>query len=449
MFDFLPSQDLSFIEMNIFQIIKRIDKPAEIYLIQAHSSTIELSDEKVESIEQASTEGLGLRVIDRGGLGFSYTTDLGLIDRTIEEASLNARYATKDRYNLLPQRVSSYPKVNIYDEDLNRVSLKEKIERIERASQAALKYDKRVKKVYKAIHHDTTYRIIILNSEGLEVSYSGTSCSISLMVIAQEGKESQSGSEFDIQRFYQKLKVEEIGRRAAQKALSLLGAKKIKTQRIPILLDPLVGSSFVGLIASALSAEAVQRKRSLFRAKLDKRVGTRELNIIDDGILKEGLGSAPCDDEGVPTSRKTLIEEGILRDYLYNTYTAAKEKKSSTGNGMRGSFKSLPGIGATNLFISAGRKSKEELIKGMGKGLYVTETLGMHTADPISGDFSIGVNGLWIEKGEVSYPICGVTMSGNLMKLLKSIEEVGNDLRFVGNIGSPSIHLSGMMIGGR
>lgn len=435
--------------MNIYKIVKKITKPAEIYLIQAHSLTVELSDEKIESIEQASTEGLGLRVIDRGGLGFSYTTDLGLIDRVIEEASLNARYATRDRYNLLPQRASSYPKVNIYDEDLNRVSLKEKIERIKRASRAALEYDRRIRKVYKTAYHDATYRISILNSEGLEVSYSGTSCSISLMAIAQEKKESQSGSEFDIQRFYQKLKVEEIGRRAAQKALSLLGAKKIKTQKIPILLDPLVGSSFVGLIANALSAEAVQRKRSLFRAKLDKRVGTRELNIIDDGILKEGLGSAPCDDEGVPTSRKTLIEKGILRDYLYNTYTAAKEKKSSTGNGMRGSFKSLPGIGATNLFISAGRRSKEELIKGMGRGLYVTETLGMHTADPISGDFSIGVNGQWVEKGKVSYPICGVTMSGNLMELLKSIEEVGSDLRFVGNIGSPSIYISGMMISGR
>jgi PmbA protein len=139
----------------------------------------------------------------------------------------------------------------------------------------------------------------------------------------------------------------------------------------------------------------------------------------------------------------------MLRGYLYNTYTAAKEKRSSTGNGMRGSFKSLPGVGATNLFISSGRRSKEELIKGIRRGLYVTEALGMHTADPISGNFSIGISGQWIEKGEVSHPICGVTMSGNLMELLNSIEEVGNDLRFVGNIGSPSIYISGMMISGR
>lgn len=437
--------------MDIYQIVKGIAKPTEAYLVQGHSSTIELSDEKIESIEHASIGGLGLRIIDRGGLGFSYTSDLRAdeIDRVIEEASLNARYATKDRYNLLPQRISSYPKVNIYDEDLAKVSLKEKIERTKKASRAALEYDRRIRKVYKNAYHDTTYRISILNSEGLEVSYSGTFYSLSLMAIAQERKESQSGSEFDIQRFYEKLKIEEVGRKAAQKALSLLGAKKVKTQKIPILLDPLVGSSFIGLLASALSAEAVQRKRSLFRARLDKRVGARELNIIDDGTLKEGLGSAPCDDEGVPTSKKTLIENGILRGYLYNTYTAAKEKKESTGNGMRDSFQSLPGIGATNLFISPGRRSQEELIKGMRKGLYVTEALGMHTADPISGDFSIGVNGQWIEEGEISYPVSGVTMSGNLMELLKSIEEVGNDLRFAGHIASPSIHLSGMMISGR
>ncbi|MCG2678165.1 TldD/PmbA family protein [bacterium] len=434
--------------MNIYKIVKKIDKPAEIYFVQGHSSIIELSDEKIESIEDASIEGLGLRIIDRGGLGFGYTSDIGLIDKTIEEASLNARYATRDKYNLLPQKAPSYPRVNIYDESLKKVSLKEKIEKIKKTSRAALEYDKRIRKVYKAAYHDTIYRVNILNSEGLEVSYSATSCSISLMAIAQERRESQSGSEFDIQRFYEKLKIEEVGRRAAQKALSLLGAKRIKTQRIPILLDSLVGSSFLGLIVSALSAEAVQRKRSLFRNKLDKKIGAQELNIIDDGTLEEGLGSAPCDDEGVPTSRKILIEKGMLRGYLYNTYAAAKEKKESTGNGMRGSFKSLPGIGATNLFISPGRRSKGELIKGMRRGLYVTETLGMHTADPISGDFSIGVNGLWIERGEVTYPVCGVTMGGNLMELLNSIEEVGDDLRFAGNIGSPSIHLSGMMISG-
>ncbi|HEA47313.1 MAG TPA: TldD/PmbA family protein [bacterium] len=436
--------------MNIYRVVKKIAKPAETYLIQARASTIELSGEKIESIEHASTEGLGLRIIDRGGLGFSYTSNLSTkeIKRVVEEASLNARYATRDRYNLLPQRAFSYPRVNIYDEDLRKVSLKEKIGEAKKASRAALEYDKRIRKIYKTVYHDTTYKIRIFNSEGLKVSYSGTSCSISLMVIAKSAGESQSGSEFDIQRFYEKLKVEKVGRRAAQKALSLLGAKKIKTQRIPILLDSLVGSSFLGLIASALSAEAVQRKRSLFRNKLDKRISAQELNIIDDGTLEEGLGSAPCDDEGVPTSRKILIEKGMLRGYLYNTYAAAKEKKESTGNGMRGSFKSLPGIGATNLFISPGRRSRGELIKGVGRGLYVTETLGVHTADSISGDFSIGVNGLWIEKGEVTYPVCGVTMGGNLMELLNSIEEVGDDLRFVGNIGSPSIHLSGMMIGG-
>jgi len=381
-------------------------------------------------------------------LGFGYTSDLELIDRIIEEASLNARYATRDKYNLLPQKAPSYPRVNIYDKDLKKVSLKEKIEKIKKASQAALEYDKRIK-VYRAAYHDTVYRVSILNSEGLEVSYSGTSCSISLMAIAQARRESQSGSEFDIQRVYKKLKIEEIGRKAAQKALSLLGAKKIKTQRLSVLLDPLVGSSFVGLIASALSAEAVQRKRSLFRARLDKRVGAQELNIIDDGTLKEGLGSAPCDDEGVPTSRKILIEKGMLRGYLYNTYTATKEKKESTGNGMRGSFKSLPGIGATNLFISPGRKSKEELIKKMRKGLYVTEALGIHTADPISGDFSVGVNGLWIEKGEISYPVSGIIMSGNLMELLNSVEGIGRDLRFVGNIGSPSLYLREIMLSGK
>jgi PmbA protein len=436
--------------MDIRQIIKKTTKPLEIYSIQAHSSTIDLSDEEIESIEYATAQGAGIRIIDRGSLGFSYTSDIRKknIERILREASSNARYATRDRCNILASPAPSYPKVNIYDEELAGIPAEEKIRKVKEAAHAALCYDKRIKKVYKASYQDTTYKVSILNSQGVDISYSATSCSLGLMAIASRAGESQSGFEFDVQRFSKKLKAEEVGRRAAQRALSLLGAKKIRTQKIAVILDNLVVSSFLGLIASALSAEAVQRKRSLFRAKLDKSIAASGVNIVDDGTLKEGLGSAPCDDEGVPTSRKALIADGVLRSYLYNTYTAASEKRSSTGNGMRGSFKSLPGIGATNLFIVPGEKTKEELIEGMARGLYVTDALGMHMADSISGDFSIGVNGQWIEKGALSHPVCGVTIGGNLRELLKNIEGIGNDLRFVGSIGSPSLLVSRIMVSG-
>jgi PmbA protein len=171
--------------------------------------------------------------------------------------------------------------------------------------------------------------------------------------------------------------------------------------------------------------------------------------VIDDGLLENGLGTSPCDDELVPTKKKAVIDKGSLVLFLYNTYTANKDNVESTGNGMRGGFKGIPGVGITNLYIEPGDKPIDELVASVDKGLLVTEVMGMHTANAISGDFSVGEVGFWIEKGKKAYPVREITIAGNILDLMKHVDAVGNDIRFSGRIGCPSLRIKELSIGGR
>ena len=173
------------------------------------------------------------------------------------------------------------------------------------------------------------------------------------------------------------------------------------------------------------------------------------MTIYDDGLLEGGLGTAPADDEAVPIQRKTIISDGRLLLFLHNTYTARKDKTLSTGNGMRGGFKGVPGVGITNLYIEPGECSQEGIIEQAERGLFVTEVMGMHTANPISGDFSVGATGFWIENGAKAYPVREVTIAGNILELMKNVDVVGCDLRFSGRIGSPSLLIKELSIGGK
>jgi PmbA protein len=266
--------------------------------------------------------------------------------------------------------------------------------------------------------------------------------------VAEEGGNSETGWEFDYNRFYKNLKIEDVGIEAAEKAIKMLGAKRINTCRVPVILDPKVSCDFLGILSSSLSADSVQKGKSMLADKLNSKIASPILNLIDDGTLDGGIGSAPVDGEGTPTKRTPLIEKGCLKGFLHNIYTANKWKTSSTGNSVRGGFKGLPGVGVTNLFVEKGNISREGLINGVDKGLYITEAMGVHTANPISGDFSIGIAGHYIENGKISFPVRGVVMAGNILELMKGVEAVADDLRFFGRVGSPSIKISEVVISG-
>jgi PmbA protein len=272
------------------------------------------------------------------------------------------------------------------------------------------------------------------------------------MAIAEEGGESQLGWDYQGSRFLKDVSFEEVGRTAARRAAQLLGARKINSIKGFVLLDNSVSTEFLGILSSALSSESVQKKKSMLAGKKGDVVMSDRLNIIDSGLLDGKLGSKPVDDEGVSTSHKILIGKGILNGYLYNTYTAKKDGIASTGNAVRGGFTGLPTVGPTNLYIeptSAEYTTNfEKLVKNINRGLYVIETMGMHTANPISGEFSVGASGLWIEDGEIKHPVKEAVISGNILDLFKKVVMVGDDLRFYGNIGASSLLIEEIDISG-
>lgn len=424
----------------------------EVFLRAYKSTTIEVKDQQVDAFDRAADRGAGLRVLVNGRIGFAFTTDLSDEGLRIvaESAVTNARNTEPDPFFTIPRKpAEAYSHVSIHDPDISRLSENEKINRVMAMEKHAFALDPRIKRIRKASAGFSESETLILNSFGADVAYQSTACSSSIEVVAEEKGESQAGSDFDVNRFYGKLEIEEVGRRAAGKALDLLGARRIDSVKVPVVLEATVAQEFLSIMAGGFSAESVQKKRSLFAGKLEKEIASPIVSIFDDGLLGGGLGTAPSDDEAVPMQKKTIVHEGRLLLFLHNAYTAAKDKTISTGNGMRGGFKGLPGVGITNLYIEPGECSLNDLIHQAGRGLFVTEVMGMHTANPISGDFSVGATGFWIEGGVKVFPVREATIAGNIVDLMKNVDVVGCDLRFSGRIGSPSLLIKDISVGGK
>ena len=425
---------------------------ADVFIRSFNATTVEVKDQKIDAFDRAKDIGAGLRVLANGRLGFAFTTDLseGMLKTLAQDAVTNAQNTEPDPFQSIPTKHQTpYRSVAIHDPELVRLTEKEKIDRVMAMEREAYAVDPRIKRIRKASASFSESETVILNTNGSEVAYRGTACSSSIEVVAEDKGESQAGSEFDVNRFYRKLLIEEVGRKAAQRALDLLGARHIDSVKAPVVLEATVAQEFLAMLASGFSAESVQKKRSLFIGKLDKEIVSPMITVLDDGLLEGGLGTAPSDDETVPMKKKTVIERGMLALFLYNTYTANKDKTASTGNGMRGGFKGLPGVGLTNLYIEPGNSTLQELMASAGRGLYITEVMGMHTANPISGDFSVGATGFWIEKGRKAYPVREITIAGNILDLMKNVAVVGSDIRFSGRIGSPSLLIRELSIGGK
>lgn len=423
---------------------------AEAYISAGEELSIEIRNQEIEALTTARERGLGLRVIIEGRVGFAYTTDFSqaALDETVERALANAGKATPDEYNCLPAAAGEYPRLDLFDPEIDRKPLKDKIELAREIERQARATDPRVKITESCSYSDSRYIVALVNSQGVSATYYGASCGASIFVVAAEGDESQTGFSLASSLKIADLDPAKIGREGATRAVRLLGAQRIPTQRAPVIFDPYVTANFLVVIAPALAADAVQKGKSLFRGKVGEVVASPAVNIIDDGRLPRGIASAPFDGEGVPTERTVLIQNGTLQGFLHNTYTAAREGVRSTGNGARGSFKITPEVGTTNFYLAAGDRAPEDLIKEVSRGLYVTDVLGMHTANPISGDFSVGVMGLWIENGQFAGPVRGVAIAGNIIGLLKSIEAVGSDLTFFGATGAPTIRIASMCISG-
>lgn len=447
----IDTNDMKSLACRSMDLAKRIGADMiEVYLSNNRELSIDVRDGKTETMKLAGERGLGLRLFKNGRVGFAFTSDLSAknVEEVLEQALANATSTAEDPYRNMPGPVTVYPQLNLYDHKIMNTPVEEKIKLAMSMEDSARKYDTRIKKVEGSSYTDVESEIILMNSRGVELSFKGTYCGIYIALVAVQGDENQTGFALNYSLQYDQLNGPAIGQEAAMKAVRMLGAKTVPSMTLPVVFDPYVATGFLGLLAPGLTAEAVQKGRSLFADKVGTRVASEKLSITDDGSLPGAIASSPFDGEGVPTSMTKLITGGILSGFLHNTYTAAKDNVDSTGNGVRGSYKSTPEVGATNFFIESGFTNPSDIIAGINKGLYLTEVLGMHTANPISGDFSVGVSGLMIERGQITFPVRGVALAGNIIDMMQKIESVGNDLTFFGGRGSPTIMVREMSLSG-
>jgi len=420
---------------------------AEVFIKESKGISVEAKEGTVEALEASKDFGIAIKVIKKRKLGFAFTTDHGEVNRAIEKAVDYAEWTADDEYVDIPDNMPAAD-VLIFDENIRDIRDEDIIKNAILLEEIAVNYDGRIKRVRKAAVNAGTGNTTIMNSRGVNASYKSTFTSASVTAMAQDKSgDSQVGWDYASSRRIEDIDLKSVGEGAAIKALELLDSRKISAVKVPVILSPYVAVDFLEILSSSLSAEAVQKRRSFLIGKVGKQIISPIINIIDDATKPWGTGTSPVDDEGVPTKNKTLIANGVLNGYIHNTYTAKKDGVTSTGNASRGSSKSLPGVGVTNFYIDTDTANQgKDLAGSLNKGIVILGAMGVHTANPVSGDFSVGISGMWIENGKPLYPVKEAVISGNILDLFRKVEAVGNDLRFYGSVGAPSLLIGDMDI---
>ncbi|MBE0675079.1 MAG: TldD/PmbA family protein, partial [Bacteroidales bacterium] len=382
-------------------------------------------------------------------LGFSHCNDFSsrAIDDTIGRAIAFARLTTPDETNVLPSEEGMADVPGLYDPSIAEVPMEQKISMAREIERVALS-DPRVSKSSGSGYGEGESEIFIANSKGFAKSYKSSACSISVSVVAEKGEQKNTGSESCSRRFFADLlPLTEVAAIASRDAYELLDPVMIKTQRAAVIFDPDVAGSLFGGVIQALNGERVNQGASFLGNSLGQRFASDLLTIYDDGTVERGMASKPFDGEGVPTAKRVLVEKGIARSFIYNSSAARRAGTSSTGNASRGGFTSLPGIGTHNIILAPGNYSRNEIIASTGKGLLLKGVTG-YGIDPVTGNFSGGATGFWIENGEIIHPVKGLTIAGSAAEILNGIDMMGNDIDKNRTFASPTFRVREMQIGG-
>ncbi|HXJ65560.1 MAG TPA: TldD/PmbA family protein [Actinomycetota bacterium] len=405
----------------------------------------------VESVKFSESRGVGVRLVHAGRLGYAWAADPSVaeVGATVARARENAALATEDEHNVLPTPEHPEALPGLFHQELVDTPTARKVELALGLDVAAARSDPRVRKVDHVSYSDSITRIAIASTRGVRGEYGRTDCWCSASTLAEEGDETQTGFAFRLARDPGGLDWMACAEEAARRAGRLLGARKPESGPFRVVLDPAAAVAFLGVLAGALSAESVQKGRSLFASLSGEVVASSTVNLVDDGRLLDGPGASPVDDEGVPTKRTPLIDRGRLSGFLHNTHTAHRGQTISTGNAGRAGFRSPPGVSSSNLFLKAGTRSPEDLLRQVDHGVYIQEVSGVHSgANAITGEFSVGATGLRITGGELGEPLREMTVASTLRQVLERVVAVGSDLRFFGSTGSPTVSVEEMTIGG-
>jgi PmbA protein len=426
---------------------------AEAWADESTSRQVRVYDGDVESLSDAGGRGVGVRAFVGARSGYSYGTDLsdGGVVEVAEAARRAAEVADEDEYGGLPDDSGTAAVSDLASPELAGWSTERKVElalAVERAARAR----EGVTQVENAVYSDAEGSVALANSRGFAAGSSATQAWAYASAFAGEGAELMTGLGVGLGRDPAALDPEAIGGEAAERALALVGARQPESRRCPVVLDAFVAASFIGFIGAMLSAEAVQRGRSLFAGREGEHVADPALAVVDDGTDPEGPASAPFDGEGSPTRRTALLEAGRLLTFLFDARTARRAGRASTGSATRRSYRSPPSVGTTNLIVEPGADDLDGLVRLAGDGLYVTDVAGLHAGvNPVSGTFSVGASGRLIENGELAAPVRELTIASDLVSMLKAVRAVGSEARWVpfgGSVKAPPLLVAEMAVSG-
>jgi len=441
--------------------IKAGASDAEAVVREGDEFSVNVRMGEVETLKESGSRGLGLRVFLGARSASTSTSDFTSegIRQLVDGAVALAKVTEEDPFTGLPDAaefgscLSETGNLHLYFDDVYSLSGPERIDWARRCEAAALAADPRITNSDGGSFDAATGRKILANSRGFLGSYRTSYAGVSAAPLAMDadGKMQRDGWWTGARRMADLDSPESVGKEAARRALRRLGARKVPTQRVPIVFAPEVARSLIGSVFEAASGDAIWRHASYLAGKLGTQIAAPSLTIVDDNAMllpngAGGFGSSPFDGEGLPSRRTIIVQNGVLQTWLLNTYTARKLGMKSTHNASRG-LAGTPGIGCGNLYLEPGTLTPDQIIDEVQAGLYVTGLMGFGT-NTVTGDYSRGATGLWIENGQLTHAVEEVTIAGNLAEMLMNVTAIGNDLVFRGSVASPTFRIDGMTLAG-
>jgi PmbA protein len=434
------------------QAIKRGATDVEAVGVESTEFHVEVRLGEVEKLQEAASRGIGLRVLYQGRQASCSTSDVSprAINELISSAVEMAKLTSIDEAAALPIRdelARESADLGLYDPGVGELTTERKIEMARSAEEAARGADPRITNSEGSACSASVGKIILVTSAGFAGEYQSTTCALTVAPIAKEGGQMQVASWGDRQRALASLDLPEaLGREAARRALRKLNARKVTTQEAPVIFESSAVEELLGDFFVAVDGYSIFRRASFLVGCLGETIAAPELTVVDDGRMRGGVGSRPFDGEGLATQRTVVVENGVLKNYLLNTYTARKLGLRSTANATR-ALTGAPAVGFGNFFIPPGVYQADEIIASVKNGFYVTEMIGFGF-NAVTGDFSRGASGWWVEDGKLAFPVEEVTIAGNFREMLRGIEMIGDDLRFRGRLAAPTIKIDRMMVSG-
>jgi PmbA protein len=446
-------------ERDLLEIAERVagwagaGEEVEAYVVRGRETDVDVYDGDVEAFSAADSEGVGIRVIASGRQGFAHagSLDPDVIAEAFADARENAAFGTEDEFAGLAQ-ADGVPALamSLYNDELAAVSAEDKIALALDLERRVKEGDSRIRAVPRASYGDSALEVALATSTGISAAWARTRCGISAYALAGDGNETQTGGGYSVGQGWNDLDLDKAATDAVDRATRMLGATKPASARLPVVFQDTVTAAVLSVIGGTLSGDAVLKGRSPFADRMDETVASPLLTLVDDPTDRRAYGAGRFDAEGLASRRNTLIADGVLRGFLYDSHAARRAGCASTASAVRGGFKGVPGVGCRALTANPGASSTDEILRAVGTGLYVQSVSGLHSGvNAVSGDFSVGAEGLMIRDGQLAEPVREVTVASTIQRILQEVIAVGDTLEWLpGAAAGVTLAIEAMSISG-